>query len=441
MPNMNIRTIAPLSRTSTLPIPDPTRYRQKPSATIPLIVITLLFLGLAYPTSQDGITLLSIYYASLAVLALLYLAIHVTNRRPLPQGLLYGMLSFLLLMFFTVFTPMPRIAPSIGAHYFLLFLLLPLNLKNLGHPVLLRQAFLFVNLVILIVNFLCLADVEVVKAFLITYYSAFNTDMVAGMLSAGKPVFTFGSHAIAAFAYFLLAILNIRTYMVRRSFLNLAFAICYAIFLPPLACVSAYVYLPLSALSIAFAVHKTSSKPWFSMIFVLGCAASVMIYEEPLRAGLANYAYLWEAPASGGFEGRYARGGSVRGNIDFILDNPFRPVGLGWSEWQFFGDSGFLEFLLRGSLPLMLCLYRGFFLFLNNNIASKRDQYLMFLVFMSFEMAYANLLHVRTLALLPFVVVYLNGLTSDDETGGGQTETARRDPTHAPSWRRDDRRE
>ena len=76
-----------------------------------------------------------------------------------------------------------------------------------------------------------------------------------------------------------------------------------------------------------------------------------------------------------------------------------------------YGDSGPIELLIRGSLPLLLAVYIGFWSFVRRSLVSKGMAIAVFLMYFGFEIAYSNLLYLRTVCVLPFVIVYLNGLS------------------------------
>jgi hypothetical protein len=83
---------------------------------------------------------------------------------------------------------------------------------------------------------------------------------------------------------------------------------------------------------------------------------------------------------------------------------------MGFSPQLWYADSGPVEYILKGSFPLLFAVYTGAFLFFRRNLRSKRRAMFVFLVFLGFELGYTNLQYIRTQCLLPFVVIYLNGL-------------------------------
>lgn len=114
---------------------------------------------------------------------------------------------------------------------------------------------------------------------------------------------------------------------------------------------------------------------------------------------------------------RFASGGTLRGEINYLLSHPLSPVGLKRSESAFevesgehffIGDSGPLEYLVRGSVPLLVLVYFGLYRFLRGNLAARAHLVVLFLVIIAFETGFSALGSSRTYFLLPFFVIYLN---------------------------------
>jgi hypothetical protein len=113
-----------------------------------------------------------------------------------------------------------------------------------------------------------------------------------------------------------------------------------------------------------------------------------------------------------GLRGRYSGQGALTSNLRYVASAPFSPVGAGFHPDLMYGDSGVIEFLLRGSVPLVLLIYTGLFVFLKSNLASRSQALFLFAVLLGFEIGFSNLLYFRTQFFVPFVVVYLNHLES-----------------------------
>lgn len=109
-----------------------------------------------------------------------------------------------------------------------------------------------------------------------------------------------------------------------------------------------------------------------------------------------------------GFLGRYSSTGNLQGNFNYLKENYFRPVGFGYSPEIMYVDSGYVEYLTRGTFLLVILIFAGLFLFLRNNLKSKNAAYSLFFIFLLFENGFSGLTYYRTIYLLPFIVLYLN---------------------------------
>jgi hypothetical protein len=115
------------------------------------------------------------------------------------------------------------------------------------------------------------------------------------------------------------------------------------------------------------------------------------------------------SPTSG-FLGRFSQAGTLYSTVNYLKDSPFSPVGVGYRGDLFFGDCGPIEYYLRGSVFLVVAIYGGLFAFLRRNLLSKGDALFLFVIIVGFEVGLTALPQVRTLYLLPVVIVYLNSV-------------------------------
>jgi hypothetical protein len=134
---------------------------------------------------------------------------------------------------------------------------------------------------------------------------------------------------------------------------------------------------------------------------------------------------------------RYGRDGELRLAINYVYNHPLSPIGLTagplapmevvWTPFRFFiGDSGPLEYLLRGSIPLFFLIYFGLYRFLRRNLVLRSHAWGLFLAILLFESGFSVLSYPRMYYLLPFFVVYLNGVASGSAVQSPQgTNTAR----------------
>jgi hypothetical protein len=90
----------------------------------------------------------------------------------------------------------------------------------------------------------------------------------------------------------------------------------------------------------------------------------------------------------------------------------------------YLGDSGVVVNALRGSVPLLIAVYGGLWLFLVSNLADRRTAAWIWFCTVLFEIGFTPLQYFRFVAFVPFLVVYLNTATATGRSApadlGGQ---------------------
>ena len=374
------------------------------------LLLALLFLvGLYCPTSLGGVRSKWLWAAPgvFAIVVLLMLCV----RFGLSAGpLLCAMTAMASLLLFTAFTPLWTLTPGALLPYTALLLLMCVDLSKVTYEWPLRFAWIAANVANIGLSALIVVDYGPVKSFFISNYSAFYDQLVSNMLGAGKPVIMFGSHSIAAFFFFVCFYLHLRKFTSRGSNGSLVLAIVYLALLVLLKSISAYC---LFAAGLAMLLYYAIG---LRTMMLLGAAtigisiAAVLITPDHWEEAAKSVQQVWFDPGSG-FQGRYVGDGVLRQDLKYINDHPFRGVGIGYAESLWYGDSGPIELLIRGSLVLLLAVYIGFWWFMRKNLVSKRTAMAVFLMYFGFEIAYSNLLYLRTVCVLPLVIAYLNELS------------------------------
>ena len=149
--------------------------------------------------------------------------------------------------------------------------------------------------------------------------------------------------------------------------------------------------------------------------------------------GVRSWGDIWEfasevlAGPGTGFLGRYGSQGNNLNNFAYVSAHPFRPVGLTAAGNLFIGDSGPVEYLIRGSVPFVILMYGGLFLFLQRNVRSKADLATLFVAILAIESGFTSLTYLRMLYLLPFAVIYLNSLEGMEPPNLSASQTKRSD--------------
>jgi hypothetical protein len=229
------------------------------------------------------------------------------------------------------------------------------------------------------------------------------------MLEEGKPVLTFGSHSLAAFFFYLLFYVALQTFIANRSKLNLVFAFSYLALLIPLYSFTALAFagVAIVQLVLCFQWQKSAVAGMIAAALLLATVVVAPQLVSDFKEDMIEVSQREES----GLLGRYSEsGGLLTEDLTFITNHPLRPIGLGVSWRLWYSDSGPVEYILKGSFPLLIAVYTGAFLFFRKNLRSRREALFLYLVFLSFEVGYSNFQYIRTQYFLPFLMVYLNGL-------------------------------
>lgn len=391
------------------------------SGVSPGFLLSALFLvGLYSPSSISGsysTALWGAYFWLLATLLVLLMA-----RKDGIQSVFVVSNSVLIvavLFVASIFAPFPDyqwggLLPFMG-----LAILYSVNLQELSPGNTLRRLITVANVINVTVGLAVILRSDWVGNFLADHYSAGYSDLVPYMMSEAKPVLTFGSHSTGAFFYYLFFFVNFETFKVYKNWSSLAFAICYVV----LGCyLRSFTGLCLMAFAIFQILHYGARNRRRLILLAVVAASFAAVgtlyyfvpYPEDWVAAGKVVTDIATNPASG-FLGRFTEVGTLYTTVLYIRDRPFTPVGIGFRSDLMFGDSGPVEYFLRGSIVLLAAIYGGLYVFLRKNLLSRYHFVLLFLVIIAFETGFSSLCYVRTLYLLPVFVVYLNDLSRRGE--------------------------
>lgn len=279
--------------------------------------------------------------------------------------------------------------------YIIFSLILIANFKDvqLGNSII--RVFNAVNVANIILAVLIIQDFSSASEFISNYYTFGNERVMKEMMFYNKPVMTFGTHSIASFYCFVFFYLNLKTYLVTKLKINFVFCLTYLGVMIFLYSHTGVIYLALALFLLLFYTKKFK---W------------VLIAALPFLVSAVNLNNNISFIASGGIAARYSDAGVLQHNLNFIVENPFNGVGLFFNDTLYDTDSGLILYLLRGSLPLAILIYFGFFMMLKRNLHSRKAAWFIWFLFMSFDLGFPNLFYIRTLYIVPFLIVYLNFL-------------------------------
>ena len=375
------------------------------------LIALLLVAGLYAPTSIDEMISRDLLFAaSLLLFALLASLLFHRHGLLSRVSLLWSAVVVFDILFFTLISPFTEFAYGAVRSFALLALVFCLRLKEVPLNDWTRRLFHAANIVNIACSIAIVAQVPEVNEFLVKNYSTAYQELVRYMLDERKPVLTFGSHALAGFFFYLFFYLNFETFRAGHGRRYLIIAMAYVGLMICLNSVSGYGFAALAAMSLIreFFWNRSLLATAVAGLFLL-TGAGIAATQLGLLEFEKEFIDTVNSDANG-LNGRYSSTGVLTRNLNFLADHPFSPIGLGFSDGLFYGDSGPVEYLIRGGFPLVIATYAGLYLFLRDNLRSRKQCRLLFGVFLVFEIGYSNLHYLRTLYLLPVVVVYLNGI-------------------------------
>ncbi|WP_314065812.1 hypothetical protein [uncultured Vagococcus sp.] len=238
-------------------------------------------------------------------------------------------------------------------------------------------------------------------------YDYFYGGLVGTMINEGKPVNTFGTHSIAGFYLFIFFLMNILAFIKVRHYDNLLYALVLLYFLVEVKSTTSYVYLVLGIGVILLMVFMYDKKYFFILLGGVTIAFLVFGLKSDIVTTLKQN--LFAKQSSNGVGIRYGKNGTITVQIARILEKPYK--GLGYiSIWgTYYIDCGITHFAQRVTVLGMILIYSNFFVFIKRHLGKLFGASL-FLLFMSFEVGFSNLLYFRTLFMLPFIISFFKSI-------------------------------
>lgn len=399
----------------------------------------LLVVGMYFPSSVSGEHSIPAIFGAFVVL--FFLLTYFAYKRGLRRELI-AFVSIPMMVILAIFTLRSLVSGPIDVDLGLLLkfsalsLVFGLDLRGFQPGRLVKTAFAIVNSINIVAGAVILIGSEWMSDFLPKFYWTSYPELVPSMVALHKPVLTFGSHALAGLFIYLFFWVNWEDFRLRRNKLALFFAIGYLVLL---VCLISFTSLAFTAVALAqigawsWKHHRKSLiVASLSVVAIIPIAVRTFADEIETLNELPQFAdKVFLNTESNGLLSRYGPDGALRAEMTYLLDHPLSPIGLvrGGPAFAidspshfFIGDSGPLEYMLRGSVPFLFLIYFGLYRFLQWNLASRAHLLTFFLAIMLFEVGFSALDSSRTLFLLPFFVVYLNqiALSRVDQTTHGR---------------------
>lgn len=382
------------------------------------IIFLLFVLGLFLPSSRNKIITHQLQYVGWGILFILFVSYLLIQRSYNKIQILIAVSINLILFIFTIISPFNQYSPGAYLSFldFSLLICLDLKLPRLGN--LFKYLLIGSSFILIIGAFLAVFKLLHIDNLLVKYYSFGTEWTMVFMVDARKPVLMFGSHSIAAFYYFIFFFLNYHSLKIFKKNLYLIICILFIFIMVLLRSVTGYGFAAIALVIIANSFLITPKRAIFLSVPAVAIGIWAFIKFQKLWEAIFNLGVMGTFSSSGnGFLGRYDSHSLLSSTIDYIKEHPLHPIGLGYSENLFFTDSGPIIYWLRGSIFLVAAMYIGLLGVIMNNSRRAYLGLLLFCFFMLFELGYPNLIYMRTVYLVPFIIAYLNYLRKHRDEG------------------------
>jgi hypothetical protein len=278
-----------------------------------------------------------------------------------------------------------------------------------------------------------LAHWSPITDFVNRFYAAFFDDLVLTMLALHKPVLTYGTHSLAAFFIYLFYWMNFRTFEATKSKINLVFAILHAALCAAMLSHTSFVFALLAFAEMGWYLvrHARYTAIAFVLVIAIGLPGVASRIDPDVRTWgdigqvIRDVVVFTWTDKAGGLAGRFSAGGDMAAPIAYIADHPFSPIGVSTREGFILDDSGPIEYMIRGSVLLVLLMYGGAWYFLRAHLP-KWAALRFFLCILAMEVGFSVLTYHRALFLLPACLIYLSSLE-----GTSTSDIARSQPIRA----------
>ena len=372
----------------------------------------LLVVGVFFPLSWNGAVLVPLGVLHFALLCVILGTDWLLRQRGVHALRLWNSgLIIVTLVAATIVSPLQDLAIGALAPYAAMATVLCMDLREYRATEAVRRAFVATNALAIVAGVMVVIAAGPARDLLVRYYSMAYPELVSNMTLWRKPVFTFGSHSVAGFFYYLLFYLNLETYRAERRRTHLVLAVANCLLGLVLPSMTAGVLMGIAGVRLLmFGLRRRAA----ALLLPVGVAAAGLWVLRRLgeEVTLLQGLVLAFSVEEGGLRSRYSSDGALIGNLAHVMAHPFRPIGLGFNSNLFYGDSGPLEYLLRGSVLLLLSVYVGLFAFLRANLVLRRHAVHLFVITLIFEVGFTAMTFGRFLYFLPFAVIYLNRFAS-----------------------------
>jgi hypothetical protein len=373
------------------------------------IILLLVIIGLLLPTSKNIFGYGEAYLWNYLILFIFLIKILWNQKKIDLRNFNIAIFSMFLLLFFTLISNATYFSWGAIINYILVFVMLNLDIKEKKINKRLFFSILnVINIVIIITNVLTILGNSFVKNMLIEYYSIGESIVEKLIIWYNKPIFTFGSHSIASFFYYLFFSINLEIFKKTNKKLYFLYSILYLLIQFYLKSNSSIFFILIIFFELSIFFYNKNK--WILGI-VICCFLFFLLYFKEIYYVLKLQDIIFST--SNGIIGRYSDVGVLAVNIEYLKNNIFRGIGFSYYDDLYYTDSGPIINTLRGTFLFSFLFYLNVYLFITRSFKNGLKSKKFFIIVFVFEFAYNILLYFRFLYFIPFYIVCMNSVDSD----------------------------
>lgn len=379
----------------------------------PMCTLSVLFLiGVFFPTSMYG-SISATFLRAAFVISCSVMA-YLVWKLGYDQEMLLGcaLPMAILLSIFTLTSGLPHIDIGPLLTFLAVGLMYCLRLKKfpIGNYRRILNIFSIANIVL---GFGVILGWGGLNNFLISWYSNWLDNMMSAMVDAHMPAFTYTAHHIAAMFIYFFFWMNLKTFKESGYKFYLWMAIIHVFLCAAIQSHTSFVFAAIAFAELLWMLWEYSRKlalaSVIAVVFIVPWLLLNFTKDLVSWSDAAQFSYVMWTGDDTAFIGRYGINGNMHDAIVFLEEHPFRPIGSSYgTNTLMLVDSGPLEYMLRGSVLLIILMYGGLWYFLRRNLLSYRDCCRFFAIIIATEMGFGVMTYIRTFCLFPAFVIYLN---------------------------------
>jgi len=365
------------------------------------------------PTSTGGVISQPLYMLNVALVGGA-LAVMVVMRGRVWSAWQLG-LAFLIValpMVFTAVGEFTALSPGMAILFGCTATLFLVDVRDVRPGRLGLVALATIDIVTVVLGTALVLNVGAADAFVKTHYAFFYPHLLMLMLDwYNKPVLTFGTHSLSAFFYWLMFYLHLEGYRHTGRHILLLAGIYMLGLCASLWSTTGVIFTAVGVIQLLVLFTSRLSARWAVVGGLTFAAASVVLFvtlAPPVDdlVEIATRGVLGDRSA--GLLARYAAEGNLAATMNYLIEQPWRPIGLTYSPDLFYGDSGFVMYALRGSVALPVFIYFALFVWLRHNLIDRRVALVVCAGIVAFEIGFTPLVFFRFFGVLPFLLIWWN---------------------------------